>query len=79
MISGVGPKIEGILNELGVYQFEQVAKWKKFERDWVDDNLKFKGALNERIRFDRPKFDRPRLSPRVDQRQTCRGLGKKPH
>ena len=45
MISGVGPKIEGILNGLGVYKFEQVAKWKKAERDWVDDHLKFKGRI----------------------------------
>ncbi|MGI9363674.1 MAG: dipeptide ABC transporter ATP-binding protein [Rhizobiaceae bacterium] len=45
MISGVGPKIEGILNGLGVYKFEQVAKWKKAERDWVDDHLRFKGRI----------------------------------
>jgi len=46
MISGVGPKIEGILHGLGVYKFEQVAKWKKAERDWVDDHLKFKGRID---------------------------------
>ncbi|MEP0942613.1 MAG: oligopeptide/dipeptide ABC transporter ATP-binding protein, partial [Rhizobiaceae bacterium] len=45
MISGVGPKIEGILNGLGVYQFQQVAKWKKAEREWVDDHLRFKGRI----------------------------------
>ncbi|MEL6734678.1 MAG: dipeptide ABC transporter ATP-binding protein, partial [Pseudomonadota bacterium] len=45
MISGVGPKIEGILHGLGVYKFEQVAKWKKAERDWVDDHLRFKGRI----------------------------------
>ena len=50
MISGVGPKIEGILNGLGVYKFDQVAKWKKAERDWVDGYLKFKGRI---IRDDR--------------------------
>ncbi|MEP4293523.1 MAG: NADH dehydrogenase subunit E, partial [Rhizobiaceae bacterium] len=44
-ISGVGPKIEGILNGLGVYQFQQVAKWKKAECDWVDDHLSFKGRI----------------------------------
>ena len=46
MISGIGPKIEGILNGLGVYQFQQVAKWKKAERDWVDDHLSFKGRID---------------------------------
>jgi predicted flap endonuclease-1-like 5' DNA nuclease len=46
MISGVGPKIEGILNGLGVYKFEQISKWKKAERDWVDNHLKFKGRID---------------------------------
>ncbi|MEM8750401.1 MAG: dipeptide ABC transporter ATP-binding protein [Pseudomonadota bacterium] len=46
MISGVGPKIEGILNGLGVYKFEQIAKWKKAERAWVDDHLSFKGRID---------------------------------
>ncbi|MEN0040510.1 MAG: NADH dehydrogenase subunit E, partial [Pseudomonadota bacterium] len=45
MISGVGPKIEGILNGLGIYKFEQVAKWRKAERAWVDDHLRFKGRI----------------------------------
>ncbi|QKV20688.1 dipeptide ABC transporter ATP-binding protein [Oricola thermophila] len=45
LISGIGPKIEGILNGLGIYKYEQVAKWKKAERDWVDDHLKFKGRI----------------------------------
>ncbi len=46
LISGVGPKIEGILNGLGIYKFEQIAKWKKAERDWVDGYLKFKGRID---------------------------------
>ncbi|MEQ8307406.1 MAG: NADH-quinone oxidoreductase subunit E [Hoeflea sp.] len=45
MISGVGPKIEGILHSLGIYKFEQVSKWKKAEREWVDGYLKFKGRI----------------------------------
>ena len=45
LISGVGPKIEGILHSLGVFHFDQVAVWKKKERDWVDDHLKFKGRI----------------------------------
>ena len=44
-ISGVGPKLEQTLNSLGIYKFEQIAKWKKAERDWVDDYLKFKGRI----------------------------------
>lgn len=46
LISGVGPKIEDILNELGIYKFEQIAKWKKSEREWVDGYLKFKGRID---------------------------------
>jgi len=45
MISGVGPKIEGILHELGVYTFAQVAAWKKAEREWVDEHLSFHGRI----------------------------------
>lgn len=45
LISGVGPKIEGILNDLGIYTFAQVAGWKKAERQWVDGYLKFHGRI----------------------------------
>jgi NADH-quinone oxidoreductase subunit E len=45
MISGVGPKIEGILNGLGIYTFTQIAGWKKAEREWVDGYLKFAGRI----------------------------------
>jgi peptide/nickel transport system ATP-binding protein len=45
LISGVGPKIERVLNELGIYRFEQVAGWKKRERDWVDGYLRFQGRI----------------------------------
>ena len=45
MISGVGPKIEGVLNGIGIYTFAQVAGWKKAEREWVDGYLKFAGRI----------------------------------
>ncbi|GLR49647.1 NADH-quinone oxidoreductase subunit E [Shinella yambaruensis] len=45
LISGVGPKIEGILHELGIFTFAQVAAWKKAEREWVDSYLNFKGRI----------------------------------
>lgn len=45
LISGVGPKIEGTLHELGIYTFAQVASWKKAEREWVDGYLNFKGRI----------------------------------
>ncbi|SEB34530.1 NADH dehydrogenase subunit E [Nitratireductor aquibiodomus] len=45
MISGVGPKIEGILHDLGIFTFDQVSKWKKAEREWVDGYLSFHGRI----------------------------------
>jgi NADH-quinone oxidoreductase subunit E len=45
LISGVGPKIEGILHSLGIYTFAQIAAWKKAEREWVDTYLKFSGRI----------------------------------
>ncbi len=46
MISGVGPKIEGILHKLGIFHFDQIASWKRTEVAWVDDQLKFKGRID---------------------------------
>ncbi|WP_434733845.1 NADH-quinone oxidoreductase subunit E [Rhizobium sp. YTUHZ044] len=45
MISGVGPKIEATLNEIGIFTFAQVAGWKKAEREWVDSYLNFRGRI----------------------------------
>ncbi|MGR3289756.1 MAG: NADH-quinone oxidoreductase subunit NuoE [Paracoccaceae bacterium] len=39
MIKGVGPKLEILLNSLGFYHFDQVAKWTHEEISWVDANL----------------------------------------
>ncbi|MGB7240477.1 MAG: NADH:quinone oxidoreductase [Sulfitobacter sp.] len=45
LISGVGPKLEATLNELGFYHFDQIAGWRKKEVEWVDARLKFKGRI----------------------------------
>ncbi|HSO48884.1 MAG TPA: NADH dehydrogenase subunit E, partial [Rhizobiaceae bacterium] len=45
MISGVGPKIEKTLHELGIFTFAQVADWKKPQRDWVNTYLDFPGRI----------------------------------
>lgn len=45
LISGVGPKLEGVLNGLGIYTYAQIAAWTKTERDWVDGYLRFKGRI----------------------------------
>lgn len=46
MIKGVGPKLEGTLNDLGIYHYDQVAALRKKEREWLDDRLKFKGRID---------------------------------
>lgn len=45
-IKGVGPKIEGILNGLGIFHFDQIAAWDQANKDWVDDHLSFKGRID---------------------------------
>ena len=44
LIKGVGPKLETMLNTMGFYHFDQIAKWGDDEVAWVDQNLEgFKG------------------------------------
>ncbi|MEM1076966.1 MAG: endonuclease [Pseudomonadota bacterium] len=46
-IKGVGPKLEGVLNSMGFYHFDQVAAWTEAELAWVDENLEgFKGRAS---------------------------------
>lgn len=45
LISGVGPKLEQTLNDLGIFTFSQVAGWRKKEIAWVDERLRFKGRI----------------------------------
>ncbi len=44
-IKGIGSKINGILNDLGIYHFKQIATWTEKEIEWVDERLKFKGRI----------------------------------
>ncbi|MEM9268572.1 MAG: 50S ribosomal protein L21 [Pseudomonadota bacterium] len=44
-ISGVGPKLEGTLNSIGVYHFWQIAEWGPDEIAFMDDKLSFKGRI----------------------------------
>ncbi len=44
-ISGVGPKLEQTLNELGIWHYEQVAALTKDDIAWVDERLRFKGRI----------------------------------
>ncbi len=44
-ISGVGPKLEGLLHENGVFHFDQIAAWNAEEIAYMDDKLSFKGRI----------------------------------
>ncbi|MEM1388961.1 MAG: 50S ribosomal protein L21, partial [Pseudomonadota bacterium] len=44
-ISGVGPKLEGLLHENGVFHFDQIAAWGSDEIAYMDDKLSFKGRI----------------------------------
>ena len=44
-ISGVGPKLEGTLHEIGVFHFDQIAAWGADEIAYMDDKLSFKGRI----------------------------------
>lgn len=44
-ILGIGPKLEQVLNGLGVWTYAQVAAWSPAEIAWVDDYLSFKGRI----------------------------------
>ncbi|RWH76211.1 MAG: NADH-ubiquinone dehydrogenase [Mesorhizobium sp.] len=44
-ISGIGPKLEEVLNGLGIWTYGQIAAWTPEEIAWVDDYLSFKGRV----------------------------------
>lgn len=44
-IAGIGPKLEQVLNGLGVWTYAQVAAWTTEEVAWADDYLGFKGRI----------------------------------
>ena len=55
-IKGVGPKLEGVINSLGFYHFDQIAAWTPDEIAWVDMRLKFKGRIERDGWIDQAKL-----------------------
>ncbi len=45
LIKGVGPKLEGVLNGMGIYHFDQIAAWTAAGVASVDERLKLKGRI----------------------------------
>ncbi|MEL6479279.1 MAG: hypothetical protein AAFR17_18270 [Pseudomonadota bacterium] len=56
LIKGVGPKLEGVLNDMGFYHFDQIAKWTENEVAWVDTRLRFKGRIQRDTWIDQAKI-----------------------
>ncbi len=54
-IGGVGPKIEDILNGLGIFHFGQIAAWTEENKAWIDGYLKFKGRIDREKWVDQAK------------------------
>ncbi len=46
VIGGVGPKIQEVLNSLGVYHYDQIAAWTPENIAWIDDHLSFSGRID---------------------------------
>lgn len=44
-ITGIGPKLEKTLHELGVFHFDQIAAWSQAEIDWVNNSMSFRGRI----------------------------------
>ncbi len=44
-ISGVGPKLQTVLNDAGIYKYSQIADWTAAEIAWADNLLKFSGRI----------------------------------
>ena len=45
-IKGIGPVIEKTLNELGIYQFKQIAEFSRDNIAWVDKYISFPGRID---------------------------------
>lgn len=46
-LEGIGPAMEKLCNELGIFHFDQIAAWGPAEVAWMDANLKgFKGRVS---------------------------------
>ena len=40
-ISGIGPKLEKTLQDLGFFHYDQIAAWDPMEVDWINEHLRF--------------------------------------
>jgi predicted flap endonuclease-1-like 5' DNA nuclease len=71
-IKGVGPKLETLCHELGIFHFDQIAAWGPDEVAWMDQNLKgFRGRVTRDNWVDQAKTlaagGETEFSKRVDE------------
>ncbi|MEP5154537.1 hypothetical protein [Planktotalea sp.] len=71
-IKGIGPKLEGVCNDMGVYHFDQIAAWTEQEMAWVNANLQgFKGRATRDKWVEQAKLlaagEETEFSKRVDK------------
>ncbi|NQY98182.1 MAG: hypothetical protein HRT82_13590 [Henriciella sp.] len=45
-ITGIGPRIGEVLNELGIYRYAQIAAWTPENETWIENHLSFKGRVS---------------------------------
>lgn len=45
LIGGIGPRIQEVLNSLGIYHYDQIADWSPENIAWIDDHLNFHGRV----------------------------------
>lgn len=45
-IGGIGPKIQDVLNSLGIFHYDQIAEWTPENVAWVDQYLNFEGRIS---------------------------------
>ena len=45
LIGGIGPKIQILLNELGIWHYDQIAAWTPENVAWIDQHLNFNGRI----------------------------------
>lgn len=45
LIKGIGPQLEKMLNDMGIYYYHQIAAWTDNQAAKIDDRLRFKGRI----------------------------------
>lgn len=76
-ISGIGPILEGKLNAIDVWRYEQIANWTRAEVEAFNQQLNFKGRIEREFWVDQAKMLAERketdFSRRYDEKEIDEG------